>query len=100
MKRMGIDDVHYPTSDGAATTFTKDGKTIVLVTVLDGAERERTLLEMIGIVVHEAAHVWQEVRLAMGEHSPSIEFEAYSMQAITQELLAAFEDARGLPKAR
>ena len=98
MKRMGISDSPYPTSDGAATSFTKDGRTVVLVTVCDGAENRRTLLELIGIVVHEAAHVWQEVRLSIGERSPSIEFEAYSMQAITQELLAAFDDTRGLPK--
>lgn len=100
MKRMGVSDADYPTSDGAATTFTKDGKTIVLITVRDGAEHERTLIELIGILVHEAAHVWQEVRLATGERSPSIEFEAYSMQAITQELLDGFAETRGLPRHR
>ena len=89
----------YPDTDGRATFFTKTGKAIAIVTVRDGAEKQRSLIEIIGLLVHEATHIWQEVRSVMGEKEPSVEFEAYSVQAITQELLAAFDRTRGLPNA-
>jgi hypothetical protein len=41
------------------------------------------------LIVHEALHVWQQVRAAIGEDKPSSEFEAYSLQAICQELFEA-----------
>lgn len=95
MRIMGGVDEAYPETDGRCTTFTKNGKTRILVTVREGAERDHLPVEIAGIIVHEAAHVWQEVRLAMGEKSPSIEFEAYAMQAIFQELYSAFQSTRG-----
>lgn len=94
MRLMECDEP-FPETDGRCTTFTKDGKARCVVTVREGAERDHSLTEIAGILVHEAAHVWQEVRLAMGEKSPSIEFEAYSMQVIFQELYSAFQDTRG-----
>ena len=97
MKAMGIVGEPYPTTDGRATIFTKRN-TVALVTLRDGAEKERTMIEIIGIFVHEATHIWQEIRLVIGEKEPSPEFEAYSMQAIVQELLAAFERSRGFPE--
>ncbi len=95
MKEMEVEDEPYPGSDGRCTTFTKDGKTRILVTVREGAEKEHPPVEIAGILVHEATHVWQEVRAAMGEREPSIEFEAYSVQAIFQELYSAFQATRG-----
>ena len=39
------------------------------------------------MIVHEAAHVWQNIREAMDEESPSHEFEAYSLQWIVHDLI-------------
>lgn len=97
MKAMEITGESYPETDGRATFFTKHGKTIAIVTVRDGAEEKHSLIELLGILVHEATHIWQEIRAVMGEKDPSSEFEAYSMQAIVQELIAAFKKTRGFP---
>lgn len=95
MKEMEIDGEDYPETDGRCTTFTKNGKTRILVTIREGAEKEHSSVEIAGILVHEATHIWQEVRSAMREREPSTEFEAYSMQAIFQELYSAFQATRG-----
>lgn len=95
MKRLNVTDEPYPTSDARVTVFerSKDNRQCVIVTVANS--RERPKLEVVGLLVHEAAHVWQHVREFMGEKSPSIEFEAYAMQAISQSLFVAFEQTRG-----
>lgn len=65
-----------------------------IVTVsAEAAKRSR--LQIAGILVHEATHVWQQVRKTIGEELPSVEFEAYAMQAIAQGLLNAYEKTRG-----
>lgn len=95
MKRMGIKGEAYPDTDGRCTTFDRGGKVMCLVTVRDGAEDDHPPLEIVGVLVHEATHVWQEVRAAMREGYPSKEFEAYAMQAITQGLIEGYEKTRG-----
>lgn len=97
MRKMGYSPESYPDTAACATTFTKNGKKKVIITVRDGAEKTHTLIEVVGLLVHEGVHVWQEIKQSMGEGSPSIEFEAYSVQAIAQELMAAFKASRKLP---
>ncbi len=94
MKELDIEGEPFPDTDGRCTVFTRKDKTRILVTVRPGAEKAHSPVEIAGILVHEAAHVWQEIRAAMGEKNPSIEFEAYSMQAIFQELYSAFRATR------
>lgn len=74
-----------------ATThfFTKDGKTIIIVCI---KVDDRTGIEVAGLLVHEAVHIWQEMCDNIGERSPSTEFEAYSIQTISQELMWGFRD--------
>lgn len=87
---MGCPKEPYPTSEGCATTFTMKGKTSIIVTLGADAEADgRTRVEIAGLICHEATHIWQAVRAAMGEKHPSIEFEAYSVQAIFQDLYQA-----------
>jgi hypothetical protein len=42
------------------------------------------------MLVHEAVHVWQFHCENIGEREPSIEFEAYSIQAVSQFLMEAY----------
>ncbi|ASY62523.1 hypothetical protein SJ05684_c10660 [Sinorhizobium sojae CCBAU 05684] len=100
VKRLGHIDAEYPTNAGTCTVFheTKGWGECILVTIADGAESERNMLEIVGLLVHEATHVWQYILKHMGEKSPSAEFEAYSMQAISMALVQAFDKTRGLPK--
>lgn len=52
--------------------------------------RGRDPIEVAGMLVHEAVHVWQWYVEAMGERNPGSEQEAYAIQAIAQELMAEF----------
>ncbi len=85
----------FPPHDACATTFTKDGKTSVIVTLADDVEANHSREQVLGLLVHECTHVWQAVRDGMQERFPSIEFEAYSMQAIFQGIYAGWEKTRG-----
>ncbi|EKU59476.1 hypothetical protein ACINWC323_1017 [Acinetobacter sp. WC-323] len=51
----------------------------------------RDLIEVYGLLLHEAVHVWQRVKTLMGEREPSTEFEAYSIQAIAQDLFEMYQ---------
>lgn len=58
-------------------------------------ESERSLIEIHGLLLHEAVHIWQQVRKRMGEREPSTEFEAYSIQTISQDLFEMYELSEG-----
>jgi hypothetical protein len=59
------------------------------VICLSGHEK-RTPVEVAGLLVHEAVHVWQEYCDWYGEKTPGREQEAYAVQSIAQELMAEF----------
>lgn len=61
---------------------------------------ERTLIEVHGLLLHEAVHIWQRIKKLMGEKKPSTEFEAYSIQRIAQDLFSMFRESEinGLEK--
>lgn len=61
-----------------------------------GDVSKRTLLEVHALLLHEAVHIWQRVKLAMGEKDPSVEFEAYSIQRIALDLFDIYEQSEKL----
>lgn len=65
-----------------------------LVCIVCSSKSHPDPIAMVGLLVHEAVHVFQEYCLAIGERMPSQEFEAYSIQIISQQLL--WEYARRL----
>lgn len=65
----------------------------ILVTV--GHRKDRTPLQVVTMLQHEAVHVFQKLCAVIGEHDPSIEFEAYMIEAISKELIIAYEKTRG-----
>lgn len=58
-----------------------------------GDTSERNQIEVYGLLLHEAVHVWQKIKKLMGEREPSSEFEAYSIQAIAQDLFKMHEES-------
>lgn len=65
-----------------------DGKLAVVVGFRYDANRSG--IEIAGLFVHEAVHVWQEYARSIGETHPGDEQEAYAVQSIAQELMAEF----------
>ena len=47
-------------------------------------------IEVAGTLVHESVHIFQQLCDSIGERNPSREFEAYSIQRISQELMTEF----------
>lgn len=87
--------IRSPQADATSHTLESSaGRRIVLV-CLRGWEK-RCGIEIAGLLVHEAVHIWQQVREYVGEDNPSSEFEAYSVQAIAQDLMQGFIDAGGV----
>lgn len=71
-------------------TFDHAPAGVCCVVCLDGYA-DRTPVEVAGMLVHEAVHVWQQYCDDIGERSPGSEQEAYAIQSIAQELMAEFE---------
>lgn len=66
----------------------RKGKTMAIVE-LRTADRPRHATY--ALLTHEAVHIWQAAKEAMGEDAPSCEFEAYSIQRIAQDLFYEYD---------
>lgn len=77
-------------ADAAAHFFERKGDRGRCVIVCLGSTKGRSKIEVYGLLTHEAVHIWQAIREDIGEHNPSSEFEAYSIQAIAQRLMEAY----------
>jgi hypothetical protein len=52
---------------------------------------DETLVQAHCLLVHESVHIWQEICEIIGESNPSSEFEAYSIQYLSQQLILSYE---------
>jgi len=69
-----------------------DGKKVCIVCIDCAPDTE--YYATIGLLIHEAIHIWQEICVQINEHEPSSEFEAYSVQMIAQNLIATWDNTR------
>ena len=77
-----------PNADATTHLYTRQSKQVSIVCV--NSPDTPTLVELVGLLAHEATHVWQSFRDHIGETHPSSEFEAYCVQHFTQQLLDAY----------
>lgn len=99
--------VEYPNSwlmdaDACTHTMTASGAPPYCVVCID-ARRSRGLSRyvVIGLLVHEAVHCWQNWCKHIGEDRPGAELEAWGIQSIAQDLIGAFfSPTRGKQRAR
>lgn len=71
----------------------KDGQSAVIVCIR--VDEGRDAIEIAGLLIHEAVHVWQRYCERIGEHTPGAEQEAYGIQSISQVLLAEYAQRIG-----
>lgn len=93
-KRLGIVGTPYPTAD-AHCLHLENAKDVNKCTLVTVSHEKKPAIVVLGVIVHEAMHVWRQMRLDIGEREPSSEFEAYSMQFISMQLIYAYEKTRG-----
>jgi hypothetical protein len=78
-----------PGAHATMHTFTKDRSASTCVVCLDDY-KGRDPAEVVGMLAHEAVHVWQEHCRSINDRAPSDEAAAYGIQSIVQELVAEF----------
>lgn len=52
-------------------------------------------IKIASILMHEAVHIFQYIKEAIGEDEPGMETEAYSIQKIAQNLMYSYADQTG-----
>jgi len=87
MRRLKVDNPpEWIPSDKDGTVHLLErasGKFIAIACI----RKHKNNLELVGLVIHEAVHIWQEIKGALNEPNPSPEFEAYAIQTIAQRLI-------------
>jgi hypothetical protein len=100
LKKLGLPLEEQPgfcaSKAGASTHYFPGAigsRDIIIVTLNDTSGYSVT--EVNSLLVHEAVHVFQHIKSHIGETcsiNEGYEFEAYSIQAISYNLMAEFED--------
>jgi len=97
LKRLKLKDPPAWVSESAdATTHQfQDSKHNDCIIVCLNANRKAFSYEQVmALLVHEAVHIWQNIKEIINEPIPSHEFEAYAIQGISQELICAYRDMK------
>jgi hypothetical protein len=85
-------NVEFPKTGALCTTMhhEKTDELCAVVSVSQHSQDTCNAMEMAGLLIHEAVHIWQRYSTDMGETNPGIEQEAYAIQALSQSLLAEY----------
>ena len=69
--------------DGMTHFFSYRGRETAIVCI----KQHNKPIETVGLIIHEAVHIYQYIKQNLNENNPSKEFEAYSIQTIAQRLI-------------
>lgn len=77
-------------ADATTHFFVDDNKTTCVVCLPDTNRKgkEQTPIQIAAMLAHEAVHIWQEYERKLSRDD--LEFEAYTIQIITQRLLESY----------
>lgn len=94
MRRLKVARALWPEfiitgANATAHFFIQDENQEIAIVCLK--HEDRPFIEVAGILVHEAVHVWQSIRQSIGESEPSKEFEAYAIQNISYSLMNTYQ---------
>lgn len=91
-RKMTKYKIDFPMTGALCSTFTnsKTNELCAIVSLSQAAQQNRNAIEMAGLLVHEAVHVWQAYAEHMGETNPGDEQEAYAIQSISMALLGEY----------
>jgi hypothetical protein len=76
-------------ADATTHTFEHERQGTVCIVCLV-VRKGQTPVEIAGLLVHEAVHVWQQWCKDVGERHPGDEQEAYAVQHISQDLMSEY----------
>lgn len=103
VKRLDLGGSVYPhdrdgfTSDAYCTHWTSDDAyPTILITLADKVDR-LPMTRVFALITHECMHAWRYIRQHIGEAEPSLEFEAYAMQRLVQDIVEAHQKYRKHP---
>lgn len=84
--------MEFPKWGARAFLFCREdtGEACAIVALAEDSQKNNNAIEIAGMLVHEAVHVWQYHAACMGENSSGDEQEAYAIQGISQELLSEY----------
>lgn len=92
LKRLKIQTLNEFQAENKGATiqrFTSDsGRRVAFVCLPHG---KRTLNQAHALLVHEATHLWQWTCEDLDEREPSMEFEAYAIETISERLFEAYD---------
>lgn len=98
LKSMGIAKIKRPTylstthANATAHFFESTDTNKERVIICLGRTEGVSEVQIYGLLVHEAVHVWQRVREILGEDHPAKEQEAYAIQRIAQSLIESYRE--------
>lgn len=91
ISKLTKQEVLFPVTGALCTTVTRPGTTDVCAVIsVSKQAQQQPFVEVHGLLVHEAVHVWQAYAESISEDAPAIEQEAYAIQCISQELFAEY----------
>lgn len=88
-------DWPVPPANARAYSFESPVHGEVVIVCLAQTDPPASAIQVAGLLVHEAVHVWQHYCDRIGETNPGREQEAYAIQLISQSLMGEYARRMG-----